>query len=166
MELLEGLPVRAELEISGLGHVVFCHATPRDDEEVVLVDSRPERWAQVLAGLRPETAAVVCGHTHMPYVRLTHGLLAVNPGSVGMPYGRTGAHWALLGPGDAVSLRRTAYDCGAACDRIAAASGYPDAAGWADEYVYARNGAGDALAAFGPTDGRGQVIGAGGAHGV
>lgn len=164
--LLGSLPDRAELEIAGLGHVVFCHATPRDDEEMVLVDSRPERWAQVLAGLRPETAAVVCGHTHMPYLRLTHGMLAVNPGSVGMPYGRPGAHWALLGPGDAVSLRRTAYDYAAACARITAESGYRDAAGWAEEYVWARNSAEDALAAFGPADGRGQVTGADGAHGV
>lgn len=162
VELLAGLPARAELEVSGLGHVVFCHATPRDDEEMVLVDSRPGRWQEVLGGLPPRTAAVVCGHTHMPYVRLTHGRLAVNPGSVGMPYGRRGAHWALLGPGDAVSLRRTAYDYAAACDRIARESGYPDAAGWADEYVWARNSAEDALAAFGPADGRA----ADGAHGV
>jgi predicted phosphodiesterase len=154
VELLAGLPARAELEIAGLGHVVFCHATLRDDEEVVLVDSRAARWKEVLAGVRPETAAVVCGHTHMPYVRLTHGRLAVNPGSVGMPYGRTGAHWALLGPGDAVSLHRTAYAYDEACVRIAAESGYPDAAAWADEYVWARNSAENALAAFGPRDGR------------
>lgn len=162
VELLAGLPARAELEITGLGHVLFCHATPRDDEELVLVDSSPDRWAEVLTGLGPEIAAVVCGHTHMPYVRLTHGRLVVNPGSVGMPYGRPGAHWALLGPGDAVTLRRTAYDGDAACARIAAESGYVDAAAWADEYVWARNSAEDALAVFGPLDGR-----AGGeAHGV
>jgi hypothetical protein len=65
-----------------------------------------------------------------------------------MPYGRPGAHWALLGPGGA-ALRRTAYDYGAACARIAAESGHADAAAWADEYVWARNSAEDALAAFG-----------------
>lgn len=154
IELLAGLPAGAELTVGGLGRVLFCHATPRDDEEVVLVDSRPARWAEVLAEVSPGVAAVVCGHTHMPYVRLTHGLLAVNPGSVGMPYGRSGAHWALLGPGDAVSLRRTRYDLDAACARIAAESGFPDAAEWAAEYLRARNSAEDALAAFGPRDGR------------
>lgn len=163
VELLAGLPATAELDVAGLGHVVFCHATPRDDTEVVLVDSRPARWAEVLAGLGPEVTAVVCGHTHMPYVRFTHGRLVVNPGSAGMPYGRPGAHWALLGPGDTVSLRRTAYDYGAACTRITAESGYPDAAAWADEYVWARNSAEDALAAFGPADGRGAAAGP---HGV
>lgn len=165
VELLAALPAGAELTVEGLGRVLFCHATPRDDAELVLVDSRPQRWAEVLAGVDPGVAAVVCGHTHMPFVRLTHGLLAVNPGSVGMPYGRPGAHWALLGPGDTVSLRRTVFDQDAACARIAAESGYPDAAEWAAEYVRARNSAEDALAAFGPLDGR-EVPGGGPGAGV
>ena len=105
--LLAGLPLTATVEVAGLGPVLFCHATPRDDEEVVLADSRLERWADVLGTVAPEVAAVVCGHTHMPFCRLAHGRLVVNPGSVGMPYGRPGAHWALLGPG--VQLRRTVF---------------------------------------------------------
>jgi len=152
VELLAGLPARAELEVAGLGRVLFCHAVPDDDEEVVLVDSRPGRWAQVLGGVDEGVGTVVCGHTHMPFVRLVHGRLVVNPGSVGMPYGRTGAHWALLGPG--VALRRTAYDTAAAVERIATASGYPGARAWAREYVAAPPSAEEALAAFGPRDGR------------
>ncbi len=31
------------MEVAGLGPALFCHATPRDDEEVVLADSRLER---------------------------------------------------------------------------------------------------------------------------
>ncbi|OEU89280.1 phosphoesterase [Streptomyces abyssalis] len=151
---LAGLPPTARLEVAGLGPVLFCHATPRDDAEVVLVDSRPARWAEVLADVDADVRAVVCGHTHMPFVRLTHGLLVVNPGSVGMPYGRPGAHWALLGPGDSMTLRRTVYDYAAACARIAAESAFEGAAEWAEEYVHARNSAEDALAAFGPLDGR------------
>ncbi len=154
IEFLAGLPPTARLEGGGLGPVLFCHATPRNDTEVTLVDSRPERWSEVLAGVDGDVRAVVCGHTHMPFVRLTQGLLVVNPGSVGMPYGRPGAHWALLGPGDGVALRRTTYDYAAACARIAAESAFPGAAEWAEEYVHARNSAEDALAAFGPLDGR------------
>jgi predicted phosphodiesterase len=159
-EFLAGLPQAARLEVDGIGPVLFCHATPRDDTEVVLVDSRPGRWAEVLADVDADVRAVVCGHTHMPFVRLVQGLLVVNPGSVGMPYGRPGAHWALLGhgpgggTGEAVALRRTEYDYAAACARIAAESAFPGAAEWADEYVHARNSAEDALAAFGPLDGR------------
>ena len=46
---LAALPPTVTLEVAGLGPVLFCHATPRDDEEVVLVDSRMARWAEVLA---------------------------------------------------------------------------------------------------------------------
>ncbi len=95
---------------------------------------------------------MVFGHTHMPFCRLAGGRLVVNPGSVGMPYGRAGAHWALLGPG--VQLRRTEFDAAAACAQITAESGYPDAAGWADYFVHARATDTEALAAFAPRDGR------------
>ena len=150
--LLAGLPLTANVEVAGLGLALFCHATPRDDEEVVLADSRLERWADVLGSVAPEVAAVVCGHTHMPFCRLAHGRLVVNPGSVGMPYGRPGAHWALLGPG--VQLRWTVFDAAAACTRIVAESSYPGAAEWADFYLNARATDAEALAVMAPRDGR------------
>lgn len=96
---------------------------------------------------------VVCGHTHMPYARLVDRRWVVNPGSVGMPYGGVGAHWALLAAG-AVTLRVTAYDIPAAIERVATASGYPGARGWAAEYLTSRHSDADALDAFGPRDGR------------
>ncbi|WP_328583490.1 metallophosphoesterase family protein [Streptomyces sp. NBC_00370] len=150
--LLAGLPRTRRLSVAGLGDVLFCHATPRDDEEVVLVDSRLARWAEVLAGLDDDVRTVVCGHTHMPFVRLAHGRQIVNPGSVGMPYGRPGAHWALLGPG--VELRVTHFDTEAAAARLGAESGYPDIAEWAEYFLNARAGDAEALAIFGPRDGR------------
>ncbi|WP_134666341.1 MULTISPECIES: metallophosphoesterase [unclassified Amycolatopsis] len=138
--LLDGLPLTVTLEIDGLGEVLFCHATPRDDEEVALVDSPLSRWAEVLDGVTAET--VVCGHTHMPFLRLADRCRIVNPGSVGMPYGTTGAHWARLGPG--VELRRTAYDAEAVCRELAETSEYPGIEGWNDYFV--RNPASDAEA--------------------
>jgi len=155
VEFLASLPPTVTLPVAGLGEVLFCHATPRDDEEFVLVDSRLERWAEVLDGLDEAVEAVVCGHTHMPYVRLAHGRLVVNPGSVGMPYGRAGAHWALLGPG--VTLRRTEFDVPAAAAAVAQGSGYPGIAEWADYYLNSRAGDAEALAAFAPRDGRGPA---------
>ena len=152
--LLAGLPESAELHIEGLGHVLFCHATPRDDAEIVLVDSSAERWGEVLSGVAARTGTVVCGHTHMPFVRTGHGRTVVNPGSVGMPYGRPGAHWALLGPG--ITLRRTPYDLAAARARVAADSAYPAAGSWAATYL-AETGAPtaeEAVAAFGRAEGR------------
>ncbi|WP_329063581.1 metallophosphoesterase family protein [Streptomyces sp. NBC_01429] len=150
--LLAGLPRTRYLRVAGLGQVLFCHATPRDDEEVVLVDSRLARWAEVFEGLGDDIGTVVCGHTHMPFVRLALGRQVVNPGSVGMPYGRPGAHWAMLGPG--VELRVTAFDIDAAIAALTEASGYPDIAEWADYFLHARASDADALDAFGPRDGR------------
>jgi predicted phosphodiesterase len=152
VDLLAGLPLSVTLEVAGIGGVVFCHATPRDDEEVVLVDSRLARWAEVFDSLDTSVSAVVCGHTHMPFARLAHRRLVVNPGSIGMPYGGAGAHWALLGPG--VDLRVTEFDPDRACERIVAESGYPQAREWAEYFVRSVAGDGDALEAFGPRDGR------------
>jgi predicted phosphodiesterase len=149
LDLLSGLPHPLVLDLPGFGPTVFCHGSPRDDDEVVLVDSPPERWSAVFDGLDDEVRTVVCGHTHMPFARLVDRRLVVNPGSVGMPYGRAGGSWALLSEGQ-VSLRHTVIDVDAACARIVAESTYPDRAAWADEYIRSRNSDIDALRAFTP----------------
>ena len=113
VELLEGLPHPVTLPVRGFGRVLFCHGSPRDDEEVLLVDTRMARWQEAFAAVREDVRTVVCGHTHMPFLRLVDRRVVVNPGSVGMPYGGAGAHWALLRDG-AVTLRHTAYDVDAA----------------------------------------------------
>ncbi len=73
-----------------------------------------------------------------------HTRQIINPGSIGMPYGRQGAHWAILNQG-AVEMRRTACDPEAACAQIAATSSYPDVAEWADYFLCARATDADAL---------------------
>ena len=153
VELLDRLPHPVVVEVDGFGPVLFCHGTPRDDNEVVLVDSRLEWWAEVFADLPEDVRTVVCGHTHMPFTRLVDQRLVVNSGSIGMPYGRAGGSWALLADGQ-VSLRQTPIDVNAACAEIEARSGYPGRAAWADEYVRSRNSDADAVRAFAPRDGR------------
>jgi predicted phosphodiesterase len=151
--LLAALPHPVVLELEGFGEVLFCHGSPRADDEVLLVDTRLERWGEAFDGVPPEVRTVVGGHTHMPYLRLVDRRLVVVPGSVGMPYGRPGAHWALL-EGGAVTFRRTEYDVATAVDAIAAGSGYPDARAWADYYLRATAGDVEVLEVFGPRDGR------------
>jgi len=153
VELLAGLPHPLCVEVEGFGPVLCCHGTPRDDEEVVLVDTRLEKWTEVFADLEPEVRTVICGHTHMPFVRLVDRRLVINPGSIGMPYGRSGGSWALLTDGQ-VQLRHTAVDIDAAVAQIVAESGYPDRQAWADEYVRSASSDADAIVAFGPRDGR------------
>lgn len=151
--VLAALPHPVTLDVAGFGPVVFCHGSPRDDEEVVLVDSPVAAWQDALSTIPATVQTVACGHTHMPFVRLVDRRLVLNPGSIGMPYGRPGGAWALLDHGQ-VSLRHTEIDLDAVCARIVAESGYPDRVAWADEYVRSRNSDLDALAAFTPRVGR------------
>jgi len=144
-DLLDRLPLVVTVEIDGVGICGFCHASPRRDDEMLLVDSPVERWDGALSGLGADAETVVCGHTHMQFDRIAAGRRVVNPGSVGMPYGPPGAHWALLGPG--IWLRRTGYDTEAAAEVIAA-SRYPGGAAWAREYVLHHYSDTEALAAF------------------
>lgn len=150
--MLERLEHPVVFAVDGFGPVLFCHGTPRDDEEVVLVDTRMSKWSAVLADVDPEIETIVCGHTHMPFVRLVHRRLIVNPGSVGMPYGQPGAHWALLRDG-VVQLRCTRFDVETACAQIESC-GYDDAAAWADFFVRSPASDAQALETFAPRDGR------------
>jgi putative phosphoesterase len=133
---LAGLPLSLSLDVEGLGPTLFCHGSPRSDEEIVTRLSPDERLAPMTARVDEET--IVTGHTHVHYDRRAVGKRWVNAGSVGMPYeNEPGAYWALLGPD--VEFRRSPYDLEAAVERIAA-SALPDAEAWAREYVYAVNG--------------------------
>ena len=53
-----------------------------------------------------------------------------------------------------VELRHTAIDVEAAVAAVVAGSAYTDRKAWADEYVRSANSDADAVAAFGPRDGR------------
>lgn len=114
-------PLTARADVEGLGGVLFCHATPRNENEIFTRLTPEERLAPVFAGCG--AAVVVCGHTHMQFDRRVGEIRVVNAGSVGMPFGDPGAHWAVLS-GDGVEHRRTMYDLEAAAERIRAV-GYP-----------------------------------------
>ena len=104
-EFLRELPLTVSI-----GRTLFCHATPRSDEEIFTRISPDERWAEALAGVEADT--VVCGHTHIQFDRQIGDVRLVNAGSIGMPYEREpGAYWALL-DGDEVEFRRTEYTPG------------------------------------------------------
>jgi hypothetical protein len=92
-------------------------------------------------------------HTHMPFIRLVNRRLVINPGSIGMPYGRAGGHWALLSRG-AVTLHRTPIDVEAACARLVAESTYPQRQEWADYYIRGTASDAQALATFAAREGR------------
>jgi putative phosphoesterase len=104
---LHALPERLELEVEGVGRVLFCHATPQNDTDIFLEGTPQEAVAPSFEAV--EADLVVCGHTHMQFSREIAGVRVVNAGSVGMPYDdEPGAYWLALGL--AVEHRRTAYD--------------------------------------------------------
>jgi putative phosphoesterase len=112
--LLAGWPKTLPVEMPGLGEVLFCHATPRSDTEVFTRLTPEDRLLPVFEGVN--VPLVVCGHTHMQFDRMVGGVRVVNAGSVGMPFGKPGAYWLLLGPN--VQLRHTPYDLAEAAKRI------------------------------------------------
>jgi len=96
--------------------VLFCHATPRSDEDLVTRISTPARWSAVLDGV--DAGLVVAGHTHQQDDRLVDGVRFINAGSVGLPYeGDSDARWLWIEDG-VPELRRTAYDAAAAGRRM------------------------------------------------
>ena len=107
-----------------LGGVLYCHGSPRDDDEILTRVSTDERFRVALAGV--EERVVVGGHTHVQFERVVDGIRFVNAGSVGMPYeGKQGAFWGLL-DGEDVDFRHTPYAVDAAVAAIRT-SGYPGA---------------------------------------
>jgi predicted phosphodiesterase len=118
---LERLPPLLRLPVDGHGEVLFCHATPRSDEERVSVFATDERLGRILA--QDDAPLLVAGHTHRQFDRTVGERRMVNAGSVGRPYEHEpGAYWLRLGP--EVELRRTPYDVEAATEAFRAV-GYP-----------------------------------------
>ena len=125
-DFLAGFTPPATFPLDGLGDAIFCHGSPRDEDEIITARTSDERLARIVAAVAQPL--VICGHTHMQFDRRSGGTRVVNAGSVGMPYGEPGAYWAMLGP--TVSLRRTTYDLDAAAGRIRA-GGAP----WAEDFI-------------------------------
>ncbi|MBX7555518.1 MAG: metallophosphatase family protein [Micrococcales bacterium] len=73
--------------------VLACHGSPDDDLTYLLetvertgVRAATEAEVRQRLGIHTHWSVVLCGHTHLPRaVRLEHGPLLVNPGSVGWP---------------------------------------------------------------------------------
>jgi predicted phosphodiesterase len=121
-DYLAGFEPTVTVDVDGLGPTLFCHGSPRSDEEKLTRATSEERLDPILEGVSERV--IVCGHTHQQFDRRIGGRRLLNAGSVGMPYeGVAAAFWLLLGP-DA-ELRRTEYDVGAGAE-VMRAAGMPD----------------------------------------
>ena len=129
-QLLASWPSTLRVEIRGLGEVLFCHATPRNDTDCFTRLTAEDRLLPIFESAN--ASVVVCGHSHMQFDRTIGQTRVVNAGSVGMPFQEPGAYWLLLGPD--VQLRRTAYDLAKAAARIRGTE-YPQAEDFAAHNV-------------------------------
>jgi predicted phosphodiesterase len=115
---LGDLPLTVEID-----GVLYCHATPRADDEMVTRISSPSRYAEILEGV--DARVVVAGHTHQQHDVAVGLIRFLNAGSVGMPYeGDGAARWLWVADGEP-ALRSTEYDALAAGRRMLGA--WPDA---------------------------------------
>ncbi|HKY24727.1 MAG TPA: metallophosphoesterase family protein [Gaiella sp.] len=143
---LAGWPLTVELDVGAVGHVLFCHATPRSDDEIL---TRITPDGEVVAALRGVDAdVVVCGHTHVQYDRRPIGVpRLVNVGSVGLCYqGEPGtAAWALVESD--VELRRTRFDTDRALEALLG-TGFPGVEAQFGPALRGEHGADDATEWF------------------
>lgn len=115
-------PQTTSIAIPSFGNALFCHATPRNENEI-FTRLTPEA-ALLPAFVEVYASVVVCGHTHMQFDRIVGSVRVVNAGSVGMPFGEPRADWLLLGAD--IEFRHTYYDLAKAAERIRQ-TGYPRA---------------------------------------
>lgn len=118
---VSGWSATYELTIEGYGNVLFCHATPSSDIEVFTRLTPEDKLVDIFEG--QNASLVVCGHTHMQFDRNIGNLRVVNAGSVGMPFGHTGADWLLIDT--EIEFRHTDYDISYAAERLRQCS-YPN----------------------------------------
>lgn len=123
-------PLTLRMHVGGIGDVLFCHATPRNDSECFTRRTSEATLLQIFEPL--EVQAVVCGHTHMQHDRMVGSTRVLNAGSIGASFQGPGAYWLLLGSN--VELRRTPYDVEAAAAAVRATS-YPQAEQFAAESI-------------------------------
>ena len=127
---LDSCPKTLRFRVPGLGEVLFCHATPRNNTEIFTRFTPQDRLLPIFEGLN--VPVVICGHTHMQFDRMIGATRVVNAGSVGMPFGKSGAYWVLLGPD--IQLRRTAYNLAEAAAQIRDTN-YPQAQNLANHNI-------------------------------
>src|SRR2546428_10660242 len=94
--MLRSWPKTLRLQIGRIGEVIFCHGTPTSETDAFTRLTPEDVLMPIFRGLG--VPLVVCGHTHMQFDRMIGATRVVNAGSVGSPFGRTGADWLLLDP--------------------------------------------------------------------
>jgi predicted phosphodiesterase len=133
LNFITSLPAQRVLAINDVEPIRVVHGSPQSSRDMLLPENDPDtRQAFERAGLLSpnyspprsviptldeiDENALICGHTHIPWVQEHEGKLALNPGSVGLPInGDPRARYAILSWQDdhwRTEHRALAYDTG------------------------------------------------------
>src|SRR5918994_509204 len=77
-DLLASFAERLIVEVEGVGEILFCHGSPRSDEEIVTTVTTEGRLREILAGV--DQYLMVCGHTHAQFDRHIGDKRVINAG--------------------------------------------------------------------------------------
>ena len=105
-----------------LGQILFCHATPENNTEIFTKKTSADLLPNSLYSFKD--TIIICGHTHMQFDIIRKGVRIINAGSIGMPFGKSGAFWLLIK--ENITVMDTPYDLEDASQKVIT-SGYPEA---------------------------------------
>jgi len=80
---LSGLPDQLDLQLPSGHTLIVVHGSPLSMNDVIYPSVTRQGLAAKLGDLRPDI--LVCGHTHIPFIRHLAGILIANCGSAGQP---------------------------------------------------------------------------------
>ncbi len=80
---LEGLPSTLEEELPGGRKLLVVHGSPISNDDDIYPSITSEGFKTKLGETHPDI--LVCGHTHIPFIKKIGGVLIVNCGSAGQP---------------------------------------------------------------------------------
>jgi putative phosphoesterase len=80
---LAGLPEHMTLRLPGGHHLLVVHGSPLSTDDAIYPSITRRGLEAKAGGVRPDV--LVCGHTHIPFVKRIGGVLIVNCGSAGHP---------------------------------------------------------------------------------
>jgi predicted phosphodiesterase len=88
---IEGLPAELQLKLGGT-KILVTHGSPVSDTDYVMASITPFALRAKFASRGPAAASwppkfqvLVCGHSHVPFVKTVAGMRVVNCGTVGRP---------------------------------------------------------------------------------
>jgi len=92
---LSGLPSCHRETLEGRFQLLMTHGSPSSWEDTVYQSITRCALEKKLAGEKPDI--LVCGHTHVPFIKKVAGITVINCGSAGMPIdGEPNPSYALL----------------------------------------------------------------------